>query len=609
VDSGHLVNEDPVVDSHEASEDTGAADEADSEGDAGSAMDAMLSGNRDPAVTMAEAGLTEVDAMLSGDGDLAITMAEAGLIEMDAGDGARTPEPIVQDDAGPLEGSMLGPRDAGEDGSGDSSTADACMSPSVAAAWENFRWIAESRGPAWVCANWTPTPCFLDACSSACPDAGAGSASCASCNSDDGAAWPNHEIPVCFTAATAARSDFAMVARYHRDLITAFWPSIADVEFTGWQVCTPGATGIVPLEASYDERAAIHFLGYQGEGATYAPVVVGTQRADSLYGFVEHMTSHVLGIGHHPLRPLETTTASDGCGLVDAAISPDAGFTIDTESAAYGDDACYTRDLDRWDVVAARKKYGSRSDNVVSTGLDVYARKRSTGDFYKLTRGEWTKAFGPVGQLVAVGTKLYALTPDLSQVLERTESGGWKQVGYEARELFACAGDLCAVLPRGDLARFRSGSWTLVGGPASKYVATATSLYRLTWARPTVEVYSDTDRAWYQVKTNTGTVYAADTTLLATSPFDATVSRYKGQEDGWEIISPPVRLVVGVGTEIYALDPDRINVQRYTGSSWGVIGGKVDWIYGAPDALYVVDAQTKEILRYRGGTWEHLGQP
>src|SRR5262245_48056706 len=49
--------------------------------------------------------------------------------------------------------------------------------------------------------------------------------------------WPGGTVPVCWTSASAARSDFGTRSIQVRTLLENSWPSVANVRFTGWGVC------------------------------------------------------------------------------------------------------------------------------------------------------------------------------------------------------------------------------------------------------------------------------------------------------------------------------------------------------------------------------------
>ncbi len=520
-----------------------------------------------------------------------------------------SPDGDVFDAEASDSGSPLGPTDAGAD-AGD---ADGCTADPARSRWLSLQASAATGGDAGSCVPSGPscavTPCPVGACT----DGGPNTASCSTCIADAGAPWPRNEVPICFTPASAARADLEQVAQRIWDGITTSWSAVADVEFIGWYVCPADAVDVVPIDALPDLRAAAHAIGYQGLNTRYAPVEIGTSRRDFASSLVPHLTGHLLGLDHEPLRPQTSGIPSAACQADSASDSSDAGSSVDQDSIMSATDDCQSSlQLSRWDIVNARKRFGSRADNVVSTGSALYARKRSTGDIYVLQGSSWSRISGPVGQLAAAGAKLYALTSDLSEILAYGGSGTlWTRIGFEALEIVGCAADLCATLPSGDFVRYRAGSWSRLGGPATKYVATASAIYRLSRGRYEVEVYSESDARWYHIGDQAGTLYATSTMLLATNPQFGDLHRYTGENSAWEAIGYLGRVFVGVGATLYSLNPFRDAVQRYTGSpfTWGVVGSSADWIYGAPDALYMTEPVTKDILRYNGQVWERLGQP
>jgi hypothetical protein len=280
----------------------------------------------------------------------------------------------------------------------------------------------------------------------------------------------------------------------------------------------------------------------------------------------------------------------------------------------FGTDDCSSAlQLSHWDVINARSKYGARADSVVATNDALYARRRATGDIYTSFGTNWVRVSGPVAQLAAVGKKLYALTTDSSEILEYSgsETHQWTKIGYEAQAIMACGIDLCATLPGGDFVRYRAGAWSRLGGPAAKYVATSSAIYRLTRARDQVETYSETDARWYHIGDAAGTIYATNTMVLATAPNSGELRRYTGVEAHWDVIGPVGRHFIGVGNVLYGLTPLRDSVQRYLGNGlgWEEIRAGADWLYAGPAGPYITDAVSKDIYRYTGRVWERIGQP
>jgi hypothetical protein len=502
--------------------------------------------------------------------------------------------------------------EAGQDTGPDAG--DGCVAPD-SSAWRSLQASPLGDPDASSCAPSAPA-CSVNVCAAgACSDGGANATACNACVADGTGLWPNNKVPICWTLATLSRVDVNAIAIQLWDRLNTSWPAVADVEFQfiDWNPCPADVLGVVPIDALADQRAVVHAIGYQGVNAAYAPVEVGTLRGDFNAGLIPHLAGHLLGFDHEPARPQSASDSFGNCAEVSDAGVPDVSGTFDRESVMLGTSDCSSHPvLSRWDIVNARKKYGMRADNVISTGAALYARKRSTGDIYVLDGASWSKVSGPVGQLAAVGSTLYGLTPDLSAIMEYSASGTrWRRIGDEALDIMACGTALCATLPSGDFVRYRAGTWERLGGPAIKHVANASAIYRLTFDRHAVEVYSGAGTVWNHVGSDAGTIYATNSMLLATDPSSGNLLLYSGDSAAWSPIGVAGRLFLGAGNGLYALTPDFLRVYRYVGpgDNWAQVGSTPDWLYGGPDTLYMVEQGSKDILRYNGQVWERLGQP
>jgi hypothetical protein len=438
-----------------------------------------------------------------------------------------------------------------------------------------------------------------------------------------GTMWPNGTVPVCFNSGTDLQK------QQIRDHLYTSWSQVANVEFTGFGNCT-GAAGVVPLAPNTGTGGNAHAIGYQGANATYTPVDLGT--TDIYFtpgGIVAHELGHILGFAHEMARPdfvddasrNDATHTVPGCNEANQTSTDFAGTPKNDYNSIMALGYCITNHraaLSRWDIVGARKKYGTRNDNVVSVGSTLYARHRSPagdGFFYRWSGSTWGKVGDAGGQFITVGTTLYALTPDSSAVFRYNSALNWTQVGNAARVILQCGTSLCAENENGDLFRY-SGSgtaWTQIGTAAAMYASTSGNVYRLTSDRQTVQSYSGTGMIWNNVGGAAGNLYATSASLFATDPTTGNINRYSGSGTAWSLAGGPGRQFVGVGSTLYGLTPDRQQVWRYSGSgtSWTQVGGPADYMYGGSTDLYATDPNTKDIYRYSGSgnAWSFVGQP
>jgi hypothetical protein len=428
--------------------------------------------------------------------------------------------------------------------------------------------------------------------------------------------WANGVVPVCWPAATRARSDFATRSRQVRDILNASWPSVANVEFTGWGACPSNTGGLVVISLFTDSTTAKATIGYRGSTVTHK-VDLGVNRPDFNGGLVPHEFGHILGFAHEMGRPDFQDDSSGSCEQ-DNETGDTLGTPPDRESVMASTGYCQTnRFLSRWDIVGVRNAYGTRAENVISTDSALYARKRSTGDIYRRSGSTWTWIGSPGGQFVGVGSTLYALTPDSDRIYRYEGTGtDWTQVGPAAAQILRCAGSLCRVhATSGDLYRYAGSgmTWTKIGDPAAAYASTSSKVYRLKVDRDGIEQYSGSGTTWTAVGGAAASLFATTTAVYATDPVTGEILRYSGSGTSWTVVGGEGRTWEGLGSNLYGLTPTRHKVYRNPGSgtSWTEVGGAADWIYGGSSGfLYATSPGIYDIWRHEGaGIWTNLGQP
>jgi len=185
-----------------------------------------------------------------------------------------------------------------------------------------------------------------------------------------GAKWPGGTIPVCWDAATVARSDFASLAPQVRNLANASWSAIANVDFTGWGTC-PASTQTTVRVALNDSQGANASLGYSN-----APVVnLGVNRADFFGGLIPHEFGHILGFEHEMARADFVDDASGDCNG-DNAAGEYLSTPADRQSVMASTGYCQLNTvLSPWDMIGVINAYGPRT-NIVSPLVTAWSTVR-----------------------------------------------------------------------------------------------------------------------------------------------------------------------------------------------------------------------------------------
>src|SRR5262245_51869721 len=185
-----------------------------------------------------------------------------------------------------------------------------------------------------------------------------------------GAKWPSNAydvtvIPVCFTAASVARPDFAAVRDNMRYWINTSWSAAADITFTGWDQCptvSEGANGKVQVNL-LDVPPGWASTGYQGAAS---PTFVNIA-ASSEQGAVIHFFGHVLGFAREMARPNFTdATGTSPCQEADTISGQTLGTPANDHQSIMARGFCNNRnDLSQWDVIGVQTGYGRRRTGTV----------------------------------------------------------------------------------------------------------------------------------------------------------------------------------------------------------------------------------------------------
>lgn len=179
--------------------------------------------------------------------------------------------------------------------------------------------------------------------------------------------WPSGVVPVCWEPASVARADFSLRSRQVRDLANASWPTVANIEFTGWGTC-PTTTSYVVRIALNDSGNADALIGYYSNSY----MNLGVARSDFTGGLVAHEFGHVLGFRHEMSRPDFVDDASGGCREGDVSGGTYLNTPADRQSIMASTGYCqHNTQLSMWDIVGSINAYGPRT-NIVSPLVTAY---------------------------------------------------------------------------------------------------------------------------------------------------------------------------------------------------------------------------------------------
>lgn len=186
--------------------------------------------------------------------------------------------------------------------------------------------------------------------------------------------WPGGNVPVCWAPATVARPNFALESRTLRDHANDSWPTVANVDLTGWTVCGADPKGMLRITLT-DTLEGSSGLGYSAAAPT--DLRIGVARMNESRAAVAQLVGGALGFNHEFARP----DFNDGPIGTFPCAGPNVtgGNTVDTaadnQSILVATGLCNRNStLSLWDVIGAQKAYGARATQVtpLRTGLLTY---------------------------------------------------------------------------------------------------------------------------------------------------------------------------------------------------------------------------------------------
>jgi hypothetical protein len=334
-----------------------------------------------------------------------------------------------------------------------------------------------------------------------------------------------------------------------------------------------------------------------------------------------HEFGHSLGFRHEHIRVTQTL---DNCIELDGkwrALTP-----YDNISAmhypfcnGWGWPGYDKNFITEWDVEGAQSVYEAPTNVLNTYDGTVYARQRSTGDLYKHSASGWQKIGNPGQAFVTVSNTLYGQTPGRGSPVKYIPGSGWTTLGGPAGQIFNCGpspsavtGALCATVPStGDLARYDAvtGSWTIIGGPGSRFRASQQKLFALTPRQDSTAMLGAS--GWVLVGDAAAELIGGGSNMYRLT-FDRNwIQTYVEASSTWQTIGGTGRQFLASDVWVYGLRPDASYVMRYAGTSWYSIHGPAARMYGSYGHLYVTNPATESIDSYDPltGYWTNLGKP
>src|SRR5262245_46014590 len=212
--------------------------------------------------------------------------------------------------------------------------------------------------------------------------------------------------------------NFAVASKQFQNAVNDSWPTVANVNFTGWGTCagTPTDTLIVTLQ---NDQAASTTVGFSS-GAVHTSTI-GALRGDFLTSLGPHEFGHALGFTHEQYRK-DFLDEGPGCGWDDAFVGMNNTLGTPPDRRSIMSSTGYCQQLPTlsfWDRRGVKALYGSRTlfvrdgsldgdfkaDILFATGGNIFAAT-STGSTLAPTPNVWVDTGpGPTGPTGNFGTQ------------------------------------------------------------------------------------------------------------------------------------------------------------------------------------------------------------
>lgn len=188
--------------------------------------------------------------------------------------------------------------------------------------------------------------------------------------------WPGGWVPVCWTAASRANSDFAAFSVRARNVVEDQWGRVANINFVGWDACPANANGFIAI--NLDDVGGNSDAGGFGFFTGARTLRFGLDRHND--GVILHEFGHELGFRHEFARP--DFPDHDGCTGENGTTGDNFGTQPDNDSIMAATYCNSHTALSHWDIIGVQRAYGRKqAGSIVGLGGRCLNVAGGTTDF------------------------------------------------------------------------------------------------------------------------------------------------------------------------------------------------------------------------------------